>query len=107
MVKGERMIVPGPKMIKMIKSDAGKTLYERAQKEEWSSYILGPLIVGILDIEDEMIGETMSQDIYSLSEDYNFEGVEEGVSIALFAILKELKTLNTTLKKMEKNEKNT
>jgi hypothetical protein len=102
MVKGKRMIVPGPKMIKMIKSDAGKTLYERAQKEEWSSYILGPLIVGILDIEDEMIGETMIQDIYSLSEDYNFEGVEEGVSIALFAILKELKTLNTTLKKMEK-----
>jgi hypothetical protein len=28
-----------------------------------------------------MIGERMSQDIYSLSEDYNFEGVEEGVSI--------------------------
>ena len=51
------MIVPGPKMIEMIKSDAGKTLYERAQKEEWSSYILGPLIAGILDIEDEMIGE--------------------------------------------------
>jgi hypothetical protein len=47
-------------------------------------------------------GKRMIQDIYSLSEDYNFEGVEEGVSIALFAILKELKTLNTTLKKMEK-----
>jgi hypothetical protein len=54
-----------------------------------------------------MIGETMIQDIYSLSEDYNFEGVEEGVSIALFAILKELKTLNTTLKKRRKNEKHT
>jgi hypothetical protein len=102
MVKGEAMIVPGPKMIEMIKSDAGKTLYKRAQKEEWSSYILGPLIVGILDIEDEMIGETMIQDIYSLSEEYNFEGVEEGVTVALFAILKELKTLNKTLKLKEK-----
>ena len=102
MVKGKAMIVPGPKMIEMIKSDAGKTLYERAQKEEWSSYILGPLIVGILDIEDEMIGETMIQDIYSLSEEYNFEGVEEGVTVALFAILKELKTLNKTLKLKEK-----
>ena len=50
------MIVPGSKMREMIRTDAGKTLYERAQKQ-WPAYILGPLIVGILDIEDETIGE--------------------------------------------------
>ena len=49
----------------------------------------------------------MIEDIYSLSEEYMFEGTEEGTAVALFAILKELKKLNTTLKKMEKNEKNT
>jgi hypothetical protein len=52
-------------------------------------------------------GETMIQDIYSLSEEYNFEGVEEGISVALFAIVKELKTLNKTLKLKEKNNAST
>ena len=49
----------------------------------------------------------MIQDIYSLSEEYNFEGVEEGISVALFAIVKELKTLNKTLKLKEKNNAST
>ena len=94
------MIIPGPKMIEMIKSNSGKTLYERAQKEEWSSYILGPLMAGILNIEDEIKGETMGdQDFYSVSEGYDFESIEEGTTVALFAILKELKQLNKTLKK--------
>jgi hypothetical protein len=46
-------------------------------------------------------GETMSvqpEDIYSLSEWYQFESTEEGATVALFAILKELKQLNKTLK---------
>ena len=46
-------------------------------------------------------GEAMSvqpEDIYSLSEWYQFEGTEEGTVVALFAILKELKQLNKTLK---------
>jgi hypothetical protein len=47
-------------------------------------------------------GEAMKQeDIYSLSEWYQFESTEEGTTVALFAILKELKQLNKTLK--EKN----
>lgn len=41
------------------------------------------------------------EDIYTISELYDFQGCEEGVTIALFAILKELKKLNKTLK--EKN----
>jgi hypothetical protein len=47
-------------------------------------------------------GEAMIQDIYSLSEEYMFEGTEEGTTVALFAILKELKILNKTLKSKEK-----
>jgi hypothetical protein len=43
----------------------------------------------------------MIEDIYSLSEEYLFEGREEGVAVALFAILKELKQLNKTLKEKE------
>ena len=46
-------------------------------------------------------GEAMSvqpEDIYSLSEWYQFESTEEGTTVALFAILKELKQLNKTLK---------
>ena len=50
------MIVPGSKMVEMIRTDAGKTLYERAQKQ-WPSSSWGALLVGILDIEDETIGE--------------------------------------------------
>jgi hypothetical protein len=46
-------------------------------------------------------GEAMTEDIYSLSDEYIFEGVEEGVSVALFAILRELKILNKTLKEKE------
>ena len=38
------------------------------------------------------------EDIYSLSEWYQFESTEEGATVALFAILKELKQLNKTLK---------
>jgi hypothetical protein len=56
MVRGEAMIVPGSKMVEMIRTDAGKTLYERAQKQ-WPSSSWGALLVGILDIEDETIGE--------------------------------------------------
>lgn len=41
------------------------------------------------------------EDIYSLSEWYDFEGWEDGMVIALFAILKELKELNKTLKEKE------
>jgi hypothetical protein len=48
-------------------------------------------------------GEAMKrEDIYTLSEYYDFEGTEEGTTIALFAILKELKQLNKTLKTKEK-----
>ena len=46
--------------------------------------------------------EVTQEDIYSLSEKYDFGGSEEAAAVALFAILKELKTLNATLKKMEK-----
>jgi hypothetical protein len=47
-------------------------------------------------------GEAMKQeDIYSLSEWYDFEGYEDGMLIALFAIVKELKTLNKTLKEKQ------
>lgn len=46
--------------------------------------------------------ETMTKDIYDVSEQYSFDSVEEGVTIALFEILKELKILNKTLKQKEK-----
>jgi hypothetical protein len=49
-------------------------------------------------------GEAMSvhpEDIYSLSDLYQFEGTEEGTVVALFAILKELKELNKTLKEKQ------
>ena len=49
-------------------------------------------------------GEAMSvhpEDIYSLSDLYQFEGTEEGTVVALFAILKELKQLNKTLKEKQ------
>lgn len=39
--------------------------------------------------------------IYDLSEEYEFEGTEEGTTVALFAILKELKKLNNTLKEKQ------
>ena len=44
----------------------------------------------------------MTEDIYSLSDEYIFEGTEEGTTVALFAILKELKKLNKTLLKEKK-----
>jgi hypothetical protein len=47
-------------------------------------------------------GEAMSKDIYDVTENYSFDSVEEGMTIALFEILKELKTLNKTLKAKEK-----
>jgi hypothetical protein len=47
-------------------------------------------------------GEAMTKDIYDVSEQYSFDSVEEGVTIVLFEILKELKTLNKTLKQKEK-----
>ena len=40
--------------------------------------------------------------IYDLSEEYEFEGTNEGTTVALFAILKELKKLNKTLLKEKK-----
>ena len=45
------------------------------------------------------------ENIYTLSDWYDFEGTEEGTVVALFAILKELKELNKTLK--EKNNGST
>jgi len=42
------------------------------------------------------------KDIYDLTEGYRFEAYEEGIIMGLFLVVKELKTLNTTLKKMEK-----
>jgi hypothetical protein len=57
MVKGETMIVPGPKLIELtVKSNAGRSLYELAEKE-WPSYVLTPLYLAITEMEDEMIGE--------------------------------------------------
>jgi hypothetical protein len=44
-------------------------------------------------------GEGMN--IYDLSEEYEFEGTNEGTTVALFAILKELKQLNKTLKEKQ------
>ena len=44
----------------------------------------------------------MTRDIYDVSEQYSFGSVEEGITVALFEILKELKTLNKTLKQKEK-----
>jgi len=57
MVKGEAMIVPGPKLIELtVTSNAGKKLYALAE-EEWPVDILTPLYLGIKEIEDEMTGE--------------------------------------------------
>lgn len=42
------------------------------------------------------------EDIYSLSEWYDFESFEDGMLVALFAIVKELKQVNKTLKTKEK-----
>ena len=42
------------------------------------------------------------EDVYSLTEKYDFSCWEDGITIALFAILKELQTLNKTLKQKEK-----
>ena len=58
MVKGEAMIVPGPKLIELtIITNAGKKLYALAEEEGWPSHILTPLYLGIKQIEDEMTGE--------------------------------------------------